>query len=667
MPAVYLRSAFLLLLWLGAGLRARASHLVGGELNYTYLDANGPTAAPFRYQITARIYFNKEPDSSNPNGSASINLAIYGKGASSASLLQVMVPRRSYSEITPPALPGCSAQAPRVTLALYVTTVSLPATSGGYLATMTANYRNAGITNISFSGSESMAISIDMTPPMLVNSSPVFSTNAVALVCRGDTSYVVNNAYDADGDRLSYSLGTPSQSVVPVVPVVPVVYAPGFTAQQPFGASGYAAVDARSGLARYVCRLEGTFLLAVDVREYRTINGREVLLGTMRRDIQVVVRTCAGGPNQPPAFTAATLARKDFTVEEGQTLDFGITATDPDAQPLTMNVSSVLLDGSGPIEATVNGQSGAGAGTAPGSVNLTGVSTVTGAFHLKASCGLARPSPYDVVVTVADEACNSKFIATVFRITVTRAAPPSGLRGDSVLCAQSTGTYTAQGPAYALYRWSARGGTIVGPATAGRSVQVIWRPGGPGSVSVRGVSALGCPTDSVTHPVLVKLGPQIAGRALYCLADHAALTYTIDGPPGAYQWTVTNGTIIGGQGTNTVRVDVVKGATAVLQAANPAQTSCVTTLRISPDEACLAFFNVITPNGDAKNDAFVIQNLERYPNSRLTIFNQWGRQIYYSADYHNDYRGEDTSAGLYYYLCQLADGTRYKGWFQLVR
>jgi gliding motility-associated-like protein len=244
-------------------------------------------------------------------------------------------------------------------------------------------------------------------------------------------------------------------------------------------------------------------------------------------------------------------------------------------------------------------------------------------------------------------------------------APPTGVRGDSVLCAQTIGTYSALGPAFGQYRWRARGGTLLGPAT-GRTVRVLWATGGAGAVTVQGLTPAGCPTDSATYPVLVKPGPQLAGPTQYCLAAYAGLTYTIAGPPGNYQWTVEQGTIVSGQGTNTVRVDVVRGATAVLQVASPALTTCVTTVSISPDDRCLAFFNVVTPNGDGLNDVFYIQNVERYPLTELTVFSRWGRQVYHAADYHNDYGGEG-SAGLYYYLCRLADGTRYKGWFEVVR
>jgi len=48
-----------LLLVLLAGTRpALASHLLGGEMTYKYLDANGLAATPYRYEVTLTIYTN---------------------------------------------------------------------------------------------------------------------------------------------------------------------------------------------------------------------------------------------------------------------------------------------------------------------------------------------------------------------------------------------------------------------------------------------------------------------------------------------------------------------------------------------------------------------------------------------------------------------------------
>jgi len=58
--------------------------------------------------------------------------------------------------------------------------------------------------------------------------------------------------------------------------------------------------------------------------------------------------------------------------------------------------------------------------------------------------------------------------------------------------------------------------------------------------------------------------------------------------------------------------------------------------------------NVITPNGDSFNDNFVIQNAENYTIS-LQIYNRWGRLIYETANYQNDFNCNNCAYGVYYY------------------
>lgn len=75
--------------------------------------------------------------------------------------------------------------------------------------------------------------------------------------------------------------------------------------------------------------------------------------------------------------------------------------------------------------------------------------------------------------------------------------------------------------------------------------------------------------------------------------------------------------------------------------------------------------NVFTPNGDGKNDAFVIVGIQSYDNVDLSIFNRWGNEVYRSADYKNNWNGEGLNAGTYYYLLQLSKGSdkeTHKGW-----
>ncbi|WP_169304441.1 T9SS type B sorting domain-containing protein [Pedobacter frigoris] len=80
--------------------------------------------------------------------------------------------------------------------------------------------------------------------------------------------------------------------------------------------------------------------------------------------------------------------------------------------------------------------------------------------------------------------------------------------------------------------------------------------------------------------------------------------------------------------------------------------------------------NVITPNGDGKNDTFVIVGLEFFSNADVTIFNRWGNEVYRNSNYKNTWTGEGLNEGTYYYLLKMRKGEQvsaYKGWVLLKR
>jgi gliding motility-associated-like protein len=84
----------------------------------------------------------------------------------------------------------------------------------------------------------------------------------------------------------------------------------------------------------------------------------------------------------------------------------------------------------------------------------------------------------------------------------------------------------------------------------------------------------------------------------------------------------------------------------------------------------LSFPNVITPNGDGKNERFIIGGLEKYPGSAIYIFNRWGAQVYQSRDYRNDWDGSNLNESTYYYILEVRkpDGIKkYKGWITILR
>ena len=64
--------------------------------------------------------------------------------------------------------------------------------------------------------------------------------------------------------------------------------------------------------------------------------------------------------------------------------------------------------------------------------------------------------------------------------------------------------------------------------------------------------------------------------------------------------------------------------------------------------------NVMTPNGDNKNDLFVIKNLMEWEYKELIIVNRWGQVVYYNYNYQNDWDGGSVSDGVYFGVLNIS-------------
>lgn len=83
--------------------------------------------------------------------------------------------------------------------------------------------------------------------------------------------------------------------------------------------------------------------------------------------------------------------------------------------------------------------------------------------------------------------------------------------------------------------------------------------------------------------------------------------------------------------------------------------------------------NIITPNGDGDNDAFVIPCLDGYPNNEIRVYNRWGDLVYRKDGYANDWEGTFNGAllpsGTYFYILRLSpqDTKERQGFFTIFR
>jgi hypothetical protein len=69
---------------------------------------------------------------------------------------------------------------------------------------------------------------------------------------------------------------------------------------------------------------------------------------------------------------------------------------------------------------------------------------------------------------------------------------------------------------------------------------------------------------------------------------------------------------------------------------------------VQPEPPFITIPNVFTPNNDNTNDFFVINNLLLYNFRPIIIKNRWGKTVYQSLQYNNDWDGRGVPDGVYY-------------------
>ena len=81
--------------------------------------------------------------------------------------------------------------------------------------------------------------------------------------------------------------------------------------------------------------------------------------------------------------------------------------------------------------------------------------------------------------------------------------------------------------------------------------------------------------------------------------------------------------------------------------------------------------NVFTPNGDGKNDTFVIADLDQYSENELVIVNRWGGSVYQAKNYKSNWTGDKLDDGTYFYSLKVKNSKgeqeEYKGYITLLR
>jgi gliding motility-associated-like protein len=76
--------------------------------------------------------------------------------------------------------------------------------------------------------------------------------------------------------------------------------------------------------------------------------------------------------------------------------------------------------------------------------------------------------------------------------------------------------------------------------------------------------------------------------------------------------------------------------------------------------------NLFTPNGDGINDAFSFKYLDLFSEKKLSVYDRWGKVIFQSNNYENNWSPSELSDGTYFYVLEIGGDNKYNGYVQII-
>jgi gliding motility-associated-like protein len=509
-----LRILLLMVIGLAAGKFSNATHAVGTDLTYECLGSN-------QYRVTLKFY----RDCSGL--SAPVTPAVHIYSASCSQNITIGLTLTSTTEISP----ICPAQMANsscnggplqgIQQYIYQGVVTLPAQCSDWVMSYTECCRNNSITNSVNPGIYNLYVQARLNNTGgLCNNSPVFTTNPVPYICANQLFNYNHGATDVDGDSLVYSLVDPMSDSLTLVP-----YTTGFSSSTPISTTGAFGFNTQTGQMSYTPNMQQIGIVAVLVREYR--NG--VLIGSVVRDMQVVVLNCTNQYpviSNPASVTGGSYSGGVFNVCVGNTLNFQLTITDPNA----VDIITVTNN----LAASLPGATITTSGTNPVTANFSWTPT------------LADFGTRSFTVNARDNACT--YYGQAIAGYLVRVAGVDAVSNDTMICPgvseaiQLNATLSGM-TAGGTYSWSPA--TNLNSTTIANPIATVSQP----TFYVLSYTAGGCTARDtiriIGQATLVVTPPS----ATYCIGQNVAVsaTYRNIAPAGAGACNTNASTCVGPQ------------------------------------------------------------------------------------------------------------------------
>ncbi len=316
---------------------------------------------------------------------------------------------------------------------------------GTYIISMTDAARNDNIVNVGTGVSFSIQDTLNVGAFYGCVNSPIFTHPPIDAACLGQCFVTNPGAISPNGDSLAYHLGTcfdyPSH-LIPNNLTVGVTDLP--TINPITGDFRWCSPTVQSGYS-----LPYQYNYAIDIQDWKKVYGQYVLVGTVRRDMQVLVYDCHHNPPiVTPVNDTCILANTVFTI------------TDTAINPNGFNIQSFIATGD-----PFNVNPSATFSTSPTLPPVNNSTIVVGTFSWTPTCLQVRNTPYNIQLTAVDDGRPDSPVPVylsdykTFNITVIAPAPKNltvvpkcsemKLNWDTVFCNNHTGNFLNK---YEIYR-----------------------------------------------------------------------------------------------------------------------------------------------------------------------------------------------------------------------
>ena len=297
-----MKAGWLFLVWVSLLVPStlRATHIVGGELNYTCLGDD-----QYRLELTIfRDCFNGNPNAFFDDPAA---VGLFDASNQLVDNFEIPFDTQLNDTLQPVLSNPCLVVPPNVCVhtTTYTQVVTIPYLPGGYTLAYQRCCRNLTINNIvdPLDSGATYSANISEAALLACNSNPQFNDWPPLYICVNEPIDFDQSAIDIDGDSLVYRLCTPQLGGAPSgtggspqpnppnpPPYELVSWMPGFDENNMLngGAGNDLTIDPATGFLTGVPTIIGQFVVGICVEEYR--NGQ--LISTTRRDFQYNVGDC---------------------------------------------------------------------------------------------------------------------------------------------------------------------------------------------------------------------------------------------------------------------------------------------------------------------------------------------------------------------------------------